>query len=61
MTLRIRHLSIDEVLLRQRAMSDRDVGRHNAGIVEELQLERVPALRDQVLAEFPARARRLAR
>lgn len=60
MTVRIRHLSLHEVLLRQRERSTQEVARHNAHVVEELQLVRVRPLRDQVLREFSPRARSLA-
>lgn len=60
-TVFIRHLSLHEVHLRQRAQNDRELGRHNAGVVEQLQLEPRPPLRDQVLEQFDPTTRRLAR
>lgn len=58
-----RHLTVAEVLQRQRAQWDREAQRHNAGIVEQLQLEPTPPRRDQVREEFAAskRLRRVAR
>lgn len=56
-----RHLSLAEVLQRQRARSAAEVHRHNAGVVEALDLGPTAARRDQVLGEFSGTARRLAR
>lgn len=60
MSVYIRRLSIAEVYERQRARSDAEIARHNAGIVEGL-CQRVPRRRDQVLDEFDAQTRRLVR
>lgn len=59
--VRYRHLSLAEVLRRQRAQSAREVSVHNAGVVEALHLEQIPPRRDQVLDLFGPTARKLAR
>jgi hypothetical protein len=56
-----RHLTIDEVLARQRARHDREISAHNASVVERLELEPATSKRDQVLAEFDPRTRRICR
>lgn len=56
-----RHLSLAEVLQRQRTRSAAEVHRHNAGVVDALDLGPSPARRDQVLDEFSPAARRMAR
>lgn len=59
--VRYRHLTIDEVLRRQRDRNAQEISRFNAGVVEQLHLEPAPPRRDQVLDEFGPTARRLAR
>lgn len=54
-----RHLTVDEVLARQRARHTREIAVHNASVV--VLEEPAPSRRDQVLDEFPALTRRWAR
>lgn len=58
-----RHLTIDQVLARQRERHIREVERHNAGVIEqdEPAASSAPSKRDQVLAEFGGLTRRWAR
>jgi hypothetical protein len=57
----IRRLSVEEKLERVRDRYDARAARHNAGIVERLDLGPKPGLRDQVLEEFSPLTRRWAR
>jgi hypothetical protein len=57
----IRRLSIEEKIERVRCHYDARTARHNAGIVERLDLAPKPALRDQVLDEFGGLTKRWAR
>lgn len=59
--VRVRHLALAEVLKRQRASHAEAVSRHNAGVLERMDLGPTPSRRDQVLEEFPALTRRWAR
>lgn len=52
-----RHLTVAEVLQRQRAQWDREAQRHNAGIVEQLQLEVARPRHEQIRDEFTASKR----
>lgn len=52
MSVYIRRLTLDEVLARQRARSEAEVARHNAHIVDQLDVGPRPTRRDQVLQEF---------
>lgn len=57
----LRSLGIEDVLARIQARHSAEIARHNAGIVEQLDLEPTPPRRDQVLELFGPTARRLAR
>jgi hypothetical protein len=59
--VRVRHLSLGEVLQRQRARHAEEISAHNAGIVERLDLGPRPSRRDQVLEQFDPATRRLIR
>lgn len=59
--VRVRHLSLSEVLKRQRASHADAVSRHNAGIVEQMDLGPRSSRRDQVLELFDPQTRRWAR
>jgi hypothetical protein len=61
MSVLIRRLSVVEVLARQRARSAAEVARHNAHIVDTLDLGPRQSRRDQVLEQFPSLTRRWAK